>query len=318
MKKSHLIEITIFLILILILAIFGIKLFKNTFDIGKTYTVSFQDINGIEVGSPVRILGVDIGHVTKIDNDFDTIDIDFVISNPKVKIPDGTKATIASFGIAGSRSLELTPPTGNTYTKGIVIEEPYRLGDAFEIMEKFMEAAMASVSGLYEFAKGKSQNDVSDITNKFLITTNSADDKVEAFTSKIEKGGAKLHESFVGTTKGMTRTTNEIENLNISQNYNKGRYVVNLSKRILLKAHRKLTAFNENSEIYAQSAISILKKAATFSEKIKKIDKLFTALDDMDETVKKLEENAGKENLEKFSQTIKDAKEATENLNKNF
>ena len=61
----------IFAILILTLAIFGVKLFKNTFDIGKTYTISFQDINGIEIGSPVRILGVDVGHVTKIKNDFD-------------------------------------------------------------------------------------------------------------------------------------------------------------------------------------------------------------------------------------------------------
>lgn len=318
MKKSHLIELIIFAILILTLAIFGVKLFKNTFDIGKTYTISFQDINGIEIGSPVRILGVDVGHVTKIKNDFDTIDIDFVIPNSKVKIPDGTKATIATFGIAGSRSIELTPPNGKSYAKGIVVEEPYRLGDAFEIMEKFMEAAMASVAGLYEFAKGKTQTDVGNITNNFLVTTNSADDKVEVFTAKIEKGGAKLHESFVGTTKGMTRATNEIENLNISQNYNKGRYVVNLSKRILLKAHRKLTAFNENSETYAKNAIAILSKAATLPEKIKNLDKLFTSLEGMDETVKKLESNAGKENLEKFSQTVEDIKNASENLNNNF
>ena len=80
--------------LLSILGFLGLKIFRNAFDIGTTYHVAFHDIDSIVIGSPVRILGVGIGHVTKIQTDYDKIFVDFVVTNDSVKLPQGTKATI--------------------------------------------------------------------------------------------------------------------------------------------------------------------------------------------------------------------------------
>ena len=58
-----------------------------------------------------------------------------LFTNDKIKLPQGTKATIEFFGIAGSRSIELTPLDKNSNEKGIVVRDPIRIGDAFAIME---------------------------------------------------------------------------------------------------------------------------------------------------------------------------------------
>ena len=188
MKKSFIAELFLFLLLLGILALLGANIFKHTFDIGTTYHVAFHDIDSIVVGSPVRILGVDIGHVTKIQTGYDKIYVDFVVTNENVKLPQGTKATIEFFGIAGSRSIELTPPDKNTEEKGIIVRDPIRIGDAFSIMEEFLRATMASIAGVYQFAKNRTQDNAVRDTANMLNATNQADDKIADITNIIQEG----------------------------------------------------------------------------------------------------------------------------------
>lgn len=315
MKKLHIIEIFIFLILISILTFYGIKAFKHTFDIGTTYHIVFKDIDSIVIGSPVRVLGVDVGHVTKIQNATDEIYVDFVINDNNIKLPDGTKASIEFFGIAGSRSIELTPPNSSTEADGLVVSEPIRIGDAFDIMQEFMEATMTTLSGLSDFAKNRSQEDVEEITTKILTTTQQADDKVIGLTSTIQKGGAALHKSFEGTTKGFTRFYNEAEALNISENFNKGKYSVNLAKRTLIQFHRNMQDFHKRFENYVD-IVEISKKGIKNIENIyPQIIQVDKAIEELDSSTKMVQKNISKENLDKIYKQMENVKNITNDLN---
>lgn len=314
MKKSFIIEICLFVIFVCTIGFLGGKFIKHTFDIGTTYHLVFKDIYGIEIGSPVRILGVDIGHVTKIQNNYNEIYVDFVVPNSNIKLPDGTQATIEFFGIAGSRSIELTPPNQKTNAQGILINEPLRLGDAIDIMEKFAEAMMASVSGLYDFAKARTQQQVEQTTANLLKATNEADDKVVNLTATIEKGGAKLHKSFKGTNKGMTRLYDEATRLNAHENINKGRYVINVSKRYLVKLHKNIKTLNkETKDIFATAAF-VSQNIENINYQTEIINKLNEAFDSFDNAMIDLNNNLTQENLDKAYDKIEEIKLQSENI----
>lgn len=135
--KKHLIWISelllwIFIIIVLIMSMFLYKHLKLKEK--HSYHVFFADANGIRDGSPVKIMGNEIGYVSNvrvIDNS--EIFVSFVITKPQINIPAGTVANIESTGIVGSRSLELYPPT-KPAKKGselIIPTNPNRVQGAF-------------------------------------------------------------------------------------------------------------------------------------------------------------------------------------------
>ena len=113
MKKYLSLMIEAALWFIVIFSIFvGIYLYEHVKLKEKhSYHVFFSDTNGIRNGSPVKIMGNEIGYVSnvKVINN-DEIFVSFVITQPQITIPAGTIANIESTGLVGSRSLELYPP----------------------------------------------------------------------------------------------------------------------------------------------------------------------------------------------------------------
>ncbi len=314
MKKSLIIELFIFLILTTALGFVGAKFIKHTFDIGTTYHVTFHDIYGIEIGSPVRILGVDIGHVTKIQSAYDEIFVDFVVTNDKVKIPQGTHATIEFFGLAGSRSIELTPPNGKTDEQGVVTNDPIRIGDALSIMSKFARAMMVSVGGLYEFAKNRTQGQVEETTAKFLTTTKNTNIALDNITSTIEDGGAKLHKSFEGTTKGMKRVCDDAEKLNVAHLFNIGRYTANVTKHSLIRFHRKVKDFNKKAKTCTNGVDYACATIANVKVKVEDVDGLYKAFDGLDDALNSFDKSLTQENLDKVYDMMDKVRIFSENL----
>lgn len=314
MKRTLILEIILFIFLIILLLFLGAKIFKRTFDIGTTYHVSFSDIDGIVIGSPVRILGVDVGHVTKIKTAYDEIFVDFAITDSKVKLPQGTQATIEFFGLAGSRSIELTPPNGQIQGQGIIVKPPIRIGDAFDIMGEFLKATMVSIGGLYEFAKDKTLTEVERQTAALVKGTIEADDRVVELTSVIEKGGANVHKSFVGTTKGMTRVYNETTALNPSENVNTARFAINALKRTLIKMHRAVKGFNINAEQISIVASEANIKVVEGYNQIQNMDFLYNALSDLDKAMIEFEKNLTQENLDKIYNLLDDIQVTTQKI----
>jgi ABC-type transport system involved in resistance to organic solvents, periplasmic component len=77
---------------------------------GYNVTAKFDAIDGLSLGSDVRIGGVKIGSV--VDQKVDTEDFQAVVTLvilPEVKLPEDTKASITSSGLLGTKYVKLEP-----------------------------------------------------------------------------------------------------------------------------------------------------------------------------------------------------------------
>ncbi len=75
-----------------------------------TLTASFRSIEGVTVGTDVRLAGVKIGTVTATALNPDTYRADTIFSLDRaVPIPDDSTAVVASEGLLGGTFIELVP-----------------------------------------------------------------------------------------------------------------------------------------------------------------------------------------------------------------
>lgn len=136
---THSGELLIWLIIILLIISFStlFGFFKEKNDLND-YQIFLPDVDGLIVGSPVRMMGIQVGHIKKIKPTSKEVYINFVLTNPDVYIPQGTVATVEFSGLAGSKSLELYLPNEKTYIDNSVplisIDPPKRLHDALGLL----------------------------------------------------------------------------------------------------------------------------------------------------------------------------------------
>lgn len=86
----------------------------------QVIALKFNDANELSRGAIVRMMGVEIGHVSRIQLKQDHVDV-VIKTRPGVpKIPSGSTFTILFTGLVGSKSIEIEPPK---------IPQPYRRGE---------------------------------------------------------------------------------------------------------------------------------------------------------------------------------------------
>ena len=138
---THSAELLIWLVvlfIILSLATLGVFLKEKNDD--NDYQIFLDDVDGLIIGSPVRMMGLEVGHITKIAPTNGEIYVKFVLTNPDVYIPQGTIATVEFSGMAGSKSLELYLPEEGDYidcsTPLLTVLPPKRLHDALGLLNE--------------------------------------------------------------------------------------------------------------------------------------------------------------------------------------
>ena len=151
MKKHVFWMLELFIwLFIIIFVLFGIR-FYNAKKAAKesTYHIFLQDIDGLMKGSPVKIMGVQIGYVTEINVIDDYMYVSFLISKKDMDIPHGSKALIESYGIAGSKSIELYPPNDKADETNLIIfvENPIRASSAFLTQNEIAKTLITVANG---------------------------------------------------------------------------------------------------------------------------------------------------------------------------
>ncbi|KIC37189.1 outer membrane lipid asymmetry maintenance protein MlaD [Leisingera sp. ANG-M7] len=79
---------------------------------GSTYdlTASFRSLEGVSVGTDVRLAGVKIGTVTGVDLNPETFRADTVFSvKDGIEVPDDSAVVISSEGLLGGNFVEIMP-----------------------------------------------------------------------------------------------------------------------------------------------------------------------------------------------------------------
>lgn len=146
LRRIELVVWSIILIFLTIIVTACCIAHHNSFE---SHTIYMPDVDGLIVGSPVYIMGIPVGHVTKtkIIND-NEIRVKFRITNRSVHIPQGTFATVEFSGLGGSKSLQLYPPHSaepnelvgnNSY---ILVDRPRRLRDSMSLLYQMYNTLM--------------------------------------------------------------------------------------------------------------------------------------------------------------------------------
>lgn len=200
---SHKGELLIWLIIVLIMvAFFSIKTIHKEKNDANDYQIFLQDVDGLIIGSPVRMMGIEVGHVTKIKPMKNDVYVKFILTNPDVYIPRGSRVTVEFSGMAGSKSLELYLPDKNTYVDSsvpiLVVDPPKRLHDAFGLLNEMYKKLNSIFYNCSSF--GTKLNDVNinsavkdnsdfkefvKFSDKFIIDT---DNKTSGLRPLWEKG----------------------------------------------------------------------------------------------------------------------------------
>ncbi|MFD1194147.1 outer membrane lipid asymmetry maintenance protein MlaD [Seohaeicola saemankumensis] len=112
---------------------------------GYPLTASFRSLEGVSVGTDVRLAGVKVGSVTAVSLNPDTFRADTTITVlDGIVLPDDTSILISSEGLLGGNFVELMP--GGS---------PFNLSPGDEIIDT--QGAVSLVSLLMKFVGGEGQ-----------------------------------------------------------------------------------------------------------------------------------------------------------------
>lgn len=166
----------------------------------NSYKIFMPDVDGLIVGSPVRTMGIEIGHVTRIKPIKDEVYVKFLVTDKSVKIPQGTKATVEFSGMAGSKSLELYLPDETTYidesTPMLTVSPPKRLHEAIGLLNDMFKEIGSMITTSSIFSKKIQDIDIpkveSDGGNAFEFLEY-ADNLVDIQRKRVDDFGRKLN-----------------------------------------------------------------------------------------------------------------------------
>ena len=168
MKKKYiwLCEIFIWLLIIsgsLFFFIYNASIKEN---VKNTYYIFFDDVDGLVKGSPVRLLGINIGYVKDVKIFDNKVFTSFVVTKENVTIPRRTAATIEFYGLGGSTSLELNPTLKNIQNKDdeIIPSSTYRIQDFWNGQELVSNVMIDIYGGI-----GRTIHSTGLVDNKHLI-----------------------------------------------------------------------------------------------------------------------------------------------------
>lgn len=172
MRKYHLwlIEIIVWALIIVAVSIPFYNNSRHKQELNATGHAFFEDTDGLIIGSPVRFMGTQVGYLSDVEIIGGEAYVSFVITEKNLKIPHGTIATVEFTGIAGSKSLELYPPTKESKTLGhaITVVKPIRLST---FVDKQQNIATNIINMTNQVNTLVTKNNISQIRNWLNTTT---------------------------------------------------------------------------------------------------------------------------------------------------
>ncbi len=206
---SHKGELLIWLIIIsIIMGLYNLGLFFKEATNENSYQLFLQDVDGLIVGSPVRMMGIEVGHVTKIKPIDDEVYVKFILTNPDIYIPHGSRITVEFSGMAGSKSLELYLPDSkvdiHTSSQVLSVEPPKRLHDALGLLNDMFKK-LASISYTASSFGIKLEETGIKSTKDDIITTSENFNNFLHYTNKFLKDSEESTTDLMNSLKRLKK-----------------------------------------------------------------------------------------------------------------
>lgn len=169
------------------LLIFSIGLFVFIYNtsiknnVKNSFYIFFDDVDGLVKGSPVRLMGINIGYVRDVKIFDNKVFISFLVTKENIQIPKRATATIEFYGLGGSTSLELNPATSaeDSNEEMILQGESYRVQDFWD-GQKLVSNVLIDIYG----GMGRTIQNADLLNNKHLLKQS---DLVKSFTKEAGK-----------------------------------------------------------------------------------------------------------------------------------
>ncbi len=108
---------------------------------GYELYANFDQVNGLEIGSPVTLAGVEVGKVTAINFEPKTATVKVtMVINPNYRINEGSKAAVIMKSLLGQYYIDIKygPPDSPLIAAGSTLET-YEIADLNNVLEKVNE-----------------------------------------------------------------------------------------------------------------------------------------------------------------------------------
>jgi len=276
MKTSRLFWIGLIFVLCGVAFVAGL-LFIQDISIKKskyTFTVMFENVQGLHVGDQVDMLGKKIGKVTKTRFMAQKIAVELAIDKSfSFSIPIDSKIEVKSEGIIGSKFISITPGYNRKdYILPGTIVEGLREFDLTEITPDIvpMTQDLSAFARQLKAILGKEEGDKIRLTIK----------NIESFTAQLDSLiSAKDKNNFQTTMKNMRDVTAELKE-GINKEIDKLDQMLNSFKAVTDKSDELSTTISE-----------LRKSSESFSSATQKLDMLLTKMENGEGTLGKLVNN---------------------------
>jgi len=277
---------------------------QQFFEKSDTYYVSFQDVSvsGLEVGSPVKYLGIKVGSISdiKIDpKDVNSIIVELKL-DPTTPVKEDTKANIVARGITGLKTIEIRGGSNKAkpLDEGKFIEPGSSVtAEITGKAEVIAEKAERVINNLQEFSSP-------DNMKKFT----QAAEEISSFVQRAELTMARVDTLVMENRDTLNSTI--IEAHRVTQRIDKSLTEV---ERLVQNdtIHRILANTEEFSNTLKESNLKGL--ISDFSELVRQTQVLLNNADsDINQGTKDL-----KRNLELLKYTLENLNEASRKINSN-
>ena len=239
-----------------------------------TFTVMFENVQGLHVGDQVDMLGKKIGKVTKTRFMAQKIAVELAIDNSfSFSIPIDSKIEVKSEGIIGSKFISITPGYNRKdYILPGTIVEGLREFDLTEITPDIvpMTQDLSAFARQLKAILGKEEGDKIRLTIK----------NIESFTAQLDSLiSAKDRNNFQTTMKNLRDVTAELKE-GVNNEIDKLDQMLNSFKAVTDKSDELSTTISE-----------LRKSSESFSSATQKLDMLLTKMENGEGTLGKLVNN---------------------------
>ena len=239
-----------------------------------TFTVMFENVQGLHVGDQVDMLGKKIGKVTKTRFMAQKIAVVLAIDNSfSFSIPIDSKIEVKSEGIIGSKYISITPGYNRKdYILPGTIVDGLREFDLTEITPDIvpMTQDLSAFARQLKAILGKEEGDKIRLTIK----------NIESFTAQLDSLiSAKDKNNFQTTMKNLRDVTAELKE-GVNNEIDKLDQMLNSFKAVTDKSDELSTTISE-----------LRKSSESFSSATQKLDMLLTKMENGEGTLGKLMNN---------------------------
>ncbi len=211
MKKKYIwfFEILIWLLIVSVGLYFFIYNTSVKENVKNTFYIFFDDVEGLVKGSPVRLMGINIGYVRDVKIFDNKVFVSFLITKENVNIPKRATATIEFYGLGGSTSLELNPATASEEINEEMILEgkSYRVQDFWD-GQKLVSNVLIDIYG----GAGRTIQNADLINNKHLLKQSDLVKEFAKETGKINTAQSVMIYKLTESTLDFVEKNKEVIN----------------------------------------------------------------------------------------------------------